>query len=272
MRAAWSMRRMVSVALLAAYASLAPLVAIVLYRLHQVLAIARGEQGAARVAALGGLDLGRGAAVHADLAIRDVVVYLAVWLAGAVLLLAWTRRQVVRPALQLRNVLQRAADGDLDAPVQVVAGGEMRLLSETLQLALRRFGERERLQGERLTEMRSLVQRLVELFDQPVLVVGSDVLLDYANEAAALAFGASVAELRNAELAQLPGGTALTDLVREVLRSEEGRVERVIEAAAIVQQRHVARCCLVRDARGAPSRVVVLLKREPGAWWKRLWG
>ncbi len=217
-----------------------------------------------------GLDPAARADRFEDIALRDITAYLAVWLMLAVALVLWMRRLVVRPARRLARVMQRIADGDLSARVPVVDGGEMLELATAVQRAVQRFEQRDRLKAQKIVEVRDLVRRLIELIEQPVLVIGIDQRIDYANQAAAVAFGEKQQSLEGAELARLPGGEAVMTAVDEIVRGGEATADRLLSTHPLRQDQHVARCAVVRDPVGVPSRVIMVLKSAEGAWWRRL--
>ena len=206
-----------------------------------------------------------------DPGIRDVIVFLAVWLVFAVVLLFWVRRRVVRPAQLIINTLQRVADGDLDANVPALASGEMAELAVALEHAIRRFDRRDHLKVQRIIEMRNLVDRVLAFVEAPAIIIGVDGKIDYVNPLAAEAFGAPIDVLVGAELTHVPGGDALRQVVDQVLTSGVGHEDHPLDLRGVFKVPHVARCTLVRDGRGAPTRVIVMLEAEKGPWWQRLW-
>jgi PAS domain-containing protein len=208
---------------------------------------------------------------YEDRGIRDVTVFLAVWLGLAVVLLFWVRKSIVRPAQLIINTLLRVADGDLDAKVPRGAGGEMSELADALDHAIRRFDRRDHLKVQRIVEMRNLVERVLAFVEAPVIIIGVDGKIDYVNDLAAEALGAPVGALQSADLARVPGGEALKQLVEQVLTSGVGHEDHPLDLRGVFKIPHVARCTLVRDGRGAPTRVVVMLEAEKGAWWQRMW-
>ncbi|MBI5510746.1 MAG: HAMP domain-containing protein [Deltaproteobacteria bacterium] len=206
-----------------------------------------------------------------DLAIRDVTMFLAVWAGLALILLLWVRRTVVRPAALIVNVLQRVADGDLDARVPQGQHGEMARLAEALEHAVRRFDRRDHLKVQRIIEMRNLVERVLAFVEAPVVIIGVDGKVDYANPMAAEAFGAAVEELVGAEVTKVPGGEALKQVVDQVLTTGVGHDDHPLDLRGSLKVPHVARCAMVRDGRGAPTRVIVMLEADRGPWWQRMW-
>jgi len=208
---------------------------------------------------------------YEDRGIRDVTVFLVVWIGLAVVLLLWVRRTVERPAQLIINTLERVADGDLDAKVPHTGGGEMSLLALALEHAVRRFDRRDHLKVQRIVEMRNLVERVLAFVEAPVIIIGLDGKVDYVNPLAAEAFGAPLDVLTGADLGHVPGGEALRQVVDQVLASGVGHEDHPLDLRGVFKVPSVARCALVRDGRGVPTRVIVMLEPDKGPWWQRLW-
>ena len=206
----------------------------------------------------------------ADLAIRDVTAYLAIWIVAGGWLLWWLPRVIVRPARQIARVVQRIAEGDLSTDIPSMYGGEMLELAQVTQRAVDHFEQRDRLMARKIVEQRELVRRLVEMLDEPVLVVGTRHKIDFANRAAALAFGEQPESFEGADLTHIPGGEAVIAMVREILGRGDRHADGIVSTDPLRQRQHLARCAVVRDDIGNPSRVVMFLKDAEGAWWKRL--
>ena len=117
---------------------------------------------------------------------------------------------------------------------------------------------------------RHAARRLVELVDQPVLVIGLDRKIDYANSAAGRAFDEKLAKLEGMELTRLPGGAAVINAMEEILRHGDVVSDRVVSTNPLSRDQHLAHCAVVRDRDGNPSRIIMVLKAQEGAWWKRL--
>jgi HAMP domain-containing protein len=211
-----------------------------------------------------GLDPSSRAERFEDLALRDVTTYLAVWVGFCGLLFAGVQRRVTRPTAELERVLSRIAEGDLSATLP--DGGAVPELTGALRRAVQRFEQRDRLKLSRLAEQRTVIRRMVELMEQPVLIAGVDHKLDFANAAAGRAFGEAGDSLEGVDLKLLPGGEALQALMDDIIRVGDATGESLLPDA-----KHLARCAVVRDDRGAPSRVILVLRDAEGAWWRKLW-
>jgi PAS domain-containing protein len=205
-----------------------------------------------------------------DVALRDVTTYLVVWVTLMIGLVAWMRRAIVQPAMRLSRVLTRIADGDLSAEVPTTHGGEMLELAQSIKLAVERFEQRDLLKIRKIIEVRDLVRRLLEVLEQPVLVIGLDRKVDYANSAAARAFDEKLDTLEGMELTRLPGGEAVINAMDDIVQHGEVVSDRLLSTNPLRQDQHLAHCAVVRDRDGNPSRVIMVLKSAEGAWWKRL--
>lgn len=217
-----------------------------------------------------GLDPSSRADRYEDLALRDVTAYVAVWIVVAVGLFIGLRRFVVRPTAKLGRVLNRIAAGDLSAEIPRVGQGEMLALSRAVEAAIETLQQNRALAAERVVEVRALVRRLIGLMEQPALVIGVDYRVDYANEAAATAFGEE-RSLEGVELERLPGGDAVMAAVDHLVQAGEAHNDRMLDNMPAGMGEHLAQCAVVRDGRGNPRRVIVLLRAVEGSWWRRLW-
>jgi HAMP domain-containing protein len=208
---------------------------------------------------------------YEDLAVRDAATYVAVWSVLAAALLVWARRRVVQPIRRLERVMRRIADGDLGAEVPLVDGGELGRLAQVLRSAVERFERRDAQLRDKVTEMRELLRRMLDIVELPVLVVGAEHVVDYVNGAAAAAFAAEPTALQGQPLERLAGGEALGRLVDVLMREGEVRIEAVLEATGL-NRKHVADCVVVRNTRGEATRVLIVLRAAAGGWWRQLWG
>jgi len=207
---------------------------------------------------------------YEDLAIRDAATYFALWVVLAVVLLLWARRRVVEPIRRLERLMLRLSDGDLRVAVPLAEGGELGRFAAALRRAVERFESRDEQLRGKITEMRELVRRLLDIVESPVLVVSTERVVDYANEAAATAFGSEHEALQGQELARLPGGEALSRIIDSLQREHEVRVEAVLEASGL-SRKQVANCVVVRDGRGEARRVLIVLRSAGRGWWRQLW-
>jgi methyl-accepting chemotaxis protein len=209
-----------------------------------------------------------------DLAMRDVVLYVACWLAVGVGLFAWVRRRAVIPARRLAAVVGRVAEGDAGASIPEVEAGEMGELARAIGMAIHRFEREETLRRGHLGEMRNLVRQLVELVPKPVLVIRVDGRLDYANAPAGEAFGEVCRRLEGCDLGELAGGDEVRRLVDEVLGSAESLAVPTSAASTSTARSDLARAArlqgsaIVRDVQGEATRVVLVFRS--GTIWERL--
>lgn len=250
MRRGWSLRRLVTVSLLVSFALAVPFAAVVFHRLSQL----------HEMAPHGTLDL----------AIRDAASYFAIWVVLAAALLVWARRRVVQPIRRLERIMVRVSDGDLGVEVPLDEGGELGRLAAVLRQAVERLEQREERLRDKIGEMRELVRRLLEVASQPVLVVSMSHTVDYVNEAAATALAVDANDVHGVRLETLPGGAALGTLVDSMRREGQVRLEAVLEESGL-DRKHVADCVVVRDSRGEPRRVLIVLRTAGRGWWRQLW-
>jgi HAMP domain-containing protein len=217
-----------------------------------------------------------GVAPILDYGLRDFSLALVFWILGGVLGAYFLHQRIDRSALRLSNLMKRVADGDWSATIPAPGDPILEDIACSIGDALERFEKRDRLRVERLSETRSLIRRVLELVDAPVLVIGfharHSLTLDYANGATASAFGESLESLEGAKLESVPGGDTLRNLVETVLESGGAHFNSTLDDKAEVSPNHVADCAIVRNRLGIPTRLVVVLKKtEEEAWWRRLW-
>jgi len=217
-----------------------------------------------------------GVAPILDYGFRDFSLALVFWLIGGVLGAVFLHRRIDGPASRLANLMKRVADGDWSATIPPSGDPILEDIALSIGNALERFEKRDRLRVERLSETRSLIRRVLELVDAPVLVIGfharHSLTLDYANGATASAFGESLESLEGAKLDSVPGGETLRNLVETVLESGGAHFNSTLDEDNEVSPDHVADCAIVRNRLGIPTRLVVVLKKaEEEAWWRRLW-
>ena len=86
-----------------------------------------------------GLDPGARREHFEDLAVRDLVSYLALWFIGVCILIVWAQRRVTDPVYRLERILKRVTDGDLSTDIPSPGQGEMQRLTLALKEAIERF-------------------------------------------------------------------------------------------------------------------------------------
>lgn len=224
-----------------------------------------GERSLDRAIAKG-LDPSSRGDRYEDLALRDVTVLSALWLLAFGLTLRWARGAIVRPVRRLRQVMQRVADGDLSAEIPLVAEGEMVQLGRALRRAIHGFERRDRAKSDKLWEMRELVRHAVDACEQPLLVLGREREVEYANRAAAALLGRPAEDLVELRLTGASDTRALMQTIEAAFAEAPRAGELASEAEPAL--RHV----VVHDARGHAARLIITLEAAEKATWRRLLG
>ena len=210
---------------------------------------------------------------YEDLAVRDLTAFVLGWSVLALAVAVWAGRAASRPVQRLARVVARVAQGDLDATLPSPPPGAMRELSGALESLLVRQASRDTLRSRRLVEMRNLARRLIDMVEQPALVVSLDRRIEYANSAAGRALDEAAQGLEGRALADLPGGEVLAALVHDILRTGEVRGEGELPGDEELRRRaHLVRCAVVHDGTGIATRVIMIFEDQLGAWWRKLWG
>ena len=192
-----------------------------------------------------------------ELVIRDITVYFGIWFVLGAALVVRTGRVIERPMRRMNRVLRRIAAGDLDAELPSVHGKLLGSMVESFRATVLRSSRRDALKSARLIELRALIQRLAALPKEPLLVVGLDRQVQYANDSADAAFG-SGSRLSGRGLDSLVAAPELLVLANRLFRK---RLSCTIDDVSVQADTGVfdaVRGSVVTDTDGQVVRVAMM--------------
>jgi PAS domain-containing protein len=205
-----------------------------------------------------------------DKALRDGVTLMVLGFAFVVAALIRLRFVLLEQGRHRASDIHRILDG-IQAAKGASQGGDM-------DEALQRLGHMVkddkthlvRMQ-EHLRQMRRMLRQALSLFDEPVLIVAVGGKLQYANDAAAKAFGEQVVGLEGCPLSSVKGGEALRRLVDAILEHAANGDSACLPEVDLVKETRLKKWRIVRDHEHHPARVLMVFDYRDGAWWSQLW-
>jgi len=212
----------------------------------------------------GGLVQGR--AHDAESAInlvgRDIIVLFLFLLFSAPVVLAIGPPWMIAPLVRLRGLAQRIKSGHA-REINVSGHDEVAEVGRGLKSALARLESQDHKQRAKIFEMRRVVRAAIAKVSDPVLIVGRQGKVDYANAATATLLGRELHHIESAPIDEVlfsPGLTSAIDDARTGDLPAEG-IEVQIETEDERVETVNAELESVRSQDGQVSRVVVVLHR-----------
>lgn len=213
-------------------------------------------QGRARKLMQDSLKTSVGALSYAG---RDQLVFFLLLVFIGPLIVGFGPGLIAAPLSRLRAVANQIGTGRM-REVRISGRDEVSELAQILQRQMTKLEKKDALKTRKIFEMRKLLRAVLHHIREPVLVIGRQDVIDYANEQASDLFGQETHHLERKPLDEVCFAPDLLDAIESarVGESNDAGVDISLEVASgQVRQYHVF-LGAIEDQTGRATRVVLV--------------
>lgn len=192
---------------------------------------------------------------------RDSAVFFVLFLLGMPVIFLGGVRWMIEPLSRLNGVAQRISENRI-RNLAAVGNDEIAHVARALCGAIKRIDETDKFKTRKTFEIGRLVRSLVDTVYDPVLVIGSDRRVDYANKAMTQLIGKPTHEIERAPFEDLFFSPQFVELFEEARGGEidEKIHHMTIEGVDGRVNSVEVRISNVRDSTGDVTRIVAVMR------------